>query len=151
MQIRLAQKPQKANTLIEVVLATAILAIMGAGVVGSINYGLFIVRVARENQRATQILLERLESIRLYNWTQVTTSGFIPTSFTESYDPQSPATPGITYYGSLAISNVNVGSSYTTNLRQFTVSLLWTNMGGVSHQRSVSTYVARDGMQNYVY
>ncbi|HEV2392107.1 MAG TPA: type II secretion system protein [Verrucomicrobiae bacterium] len=151
MQIRLAQKPQKANTLIEVVLATAILAIMGAGVVGSINYGLFIVRVARENQRATQILLERLESIRLYNWTQVTTSGFIPTSFTESYDPQSPTTPGITYYGSLGISNVNLGSSYSTNLRQFTVSLLWTNMGGVSHQRSVSTYVARDGMQNYVY
>src|SRR5689334_22838763 len=76
----LARKAQRASTIVEVVVATVIIAIAGAGVITSVNYGLFIMQIARENARASQIMLERLESVRLYNWTEVTNAGYVPST-----------------------------------------------------------------------
>lgn len=139
----------------EVVLATGIISITGAGVIGSVNYGLYIMRVARENQRATQVMLEKLEAIRLYNWTQVTNPGFIPTKFTAPYDPTAAvSSQGTTYYGTMSITTptfIGTTPNYSASIRQFNVSLSWTNNGGISHTRSLSTYVAQNGVQNYVY
>ena len=136
-------------------MATGIIALTGAGVIGSINYGLCIMRVARENQRATQVMLEKLEAIRLYNWTQVTNSGFIPATFYAPYDPTAATnSQGTTYYGTMAVSVptfIGTTPNYSANLRQFTVTLSWTNSGGISHFRTLSTYVAQNGVQNYVY
>jgi hypothetical protein len=155
MRIRLARRLNLAVTLVEVVMATTIIAVTGGAIINSINYGLWVMRMARENQRATQVMLERLEAIRLYNWTQVTNTGYIPSTFTARYDPTSAASSqGTVYYGALSVSNPTfVGStpSYSGNIRQFTVSVSWTNSGGLAHTRSVSTYVAQNGMQNYVY
>jgi prepilin-type N-terminal cleavage/methylation domain-containing protein len=140
-------------TLTEVVMATGIIAITGAGVIGSINYGMCIMRVARENQRATQVMLEKLEAIRLYNWSQVTNTGFIPATFTAVYDPTSPMT-GTSYYGTMAVSTpafIGTTPNYSANIRQFSVSLTWTNSGGIRHNRALSTYAALNGVQNYVY
>lgn len=148
----LPRKSQKGGTLVEVVIAVCILAIMGGGIISSINYGLFMMRLARENARATQIILEKLETIRLYNWTEVTNSGFVPVTFTNVYDPQAPANQqGAVYNGTMTISNVNFSTSYSTNMRQFTVTLQWNTAGRINHNRTMSTYVARDGLQNYVY
>jgi len=133
-------------------MATGIIAITGAGVISSINYGLCIMRIARENQRATQVLLEKVEAIRLYNWDQVTNSSFIPDTFTAKYDPTD--NKGTTYYGTMSITAPTFSGTtpnYSPNLREFTVSLAWTNSGGIRHARSLSTYVAQDGVQNYVY
>lgn len=146
------RKSERAGTLVEVVMATAILAMMGAGIVGSINYGLFMMRLARENARATQVMLEKLESIRLYDWYQVNTPGFVPADFTDVYDPQGDTNQqGAVYTGHLFVTNCPIGTSYSTNMRQFTVTLQWTTAGRINHTRSMSTYVARDGLQNYVY
>jgi type II secretory pathway pseudopilin PulG len=140
--------------LVEVIFSTAIIATVGVGVLGSINYGMHVMKVTRENQRATQVMLERIESIRLYTWDQVTNAGFIPTSFTEAYDPSGPmGNQGTMYYGTMQVgaANLNGTPSYASSLRQFTVNLNWTNGGGIPHHRSLTTLVARDGMQNYVY
>lgn len=142
-------------TLMEVVMATGIIAITGAGVISSINYGLAIMRMARENQRATQVILEKLEAIRLYNWTEVTNSGFIPQNFTAPYDPTgSSNSQGTVYYGTMSVSIPNFSGTapnYSSSIRQFNVTLTWTNIGGLKHTRSLSTYVAQNGMQNYVW
>lgn len=155
MKIRLSRKFNFGVTLAEVVMATGIIALTGAGVISSINYGLCIMRIARENQRATQIMLEKLEAIRLYNWTQVTNSGFVPATFKATYDPTAATnSQGTIYYGTMAVTvPVFTGTTpdYANNLRQFTVGLSWTNYGGASHFRTLSTYVAQNGMQNYVY
>ncbi|HZR17020.1 MAG TPA: type II secretion system protein [Verrucomicrobiae bacterium] len=155
MRIRLSKKLTRGMTLVEVVIATGIIAITGAGVIGSIDYGLCIMRIARENQRATQVLLEKLEAIRLYNWSQVTNSGFVPTSFTAPYDPTaSSGSQGTTYYGSMSVSLpafTGTTPNYAASIRQFNVSVTWTNLGGLTHTRSLSTYVAQNGVQNYVY
>ena len=152
---KLSRKLTLGVTLMEVVMATGIIAITGAGVISSINYGICIMRIARENQRATQVMLEKLEAIRLYNWTEVTNTGFIPSSFTASYDPTSSSGyQGTVYYGTMAVSVpsfIGTTPSYSASIRQFTVSLQWTNAGGLRHARTLSTYVAQNGIQNYVY
>ena len=155
MKIHFGKKSNSGVSLTEVVMATAIIAMIGGAVVTSINYGLLVMRIARENQRATQVMVERLESIRLYNWAQVTTPNFIPTSFTEAYDPSNPnSSQGITYYGQLTIGPASFSGntpSYASNMRQFTVTLQWTNASSVPHLRTITTYVAKNGIQNYVY
>jgi prepilin-type N-terminal cleavage/methylation domain-containing protein len=154
MRFHLSRKLNRGMTLMEVVMATGIIAITGAGVISSINYGICIMRIARENQRATQVMLEKLEAIRLYNWTQVTNTGFIPSTFTASYDPTSIGNQGTTYYGTMSVTVptfIGATPNYSANLRQFNVSLTWTNAGGLSHARRLSTYVAQNGVQNYVY
>ena len=148
----LPRKSQKGGTLVEVVIAVCILAIMGGGIISSINYGLFMMRLARENARATQIILEKLETIRLYSWSEVTNASYIPDTFTDVYDPQAPVNnQGAVYNGTMTVSNVNFSASYSTNMRQFTVTLQWTTAGRINHNRSMSTYVAKDGLQCYVY
>jgi hypothetical protein len=46
---------------------------------------------------------------------------------------------------------VPFASSYSPNLQQFTVTLQWTTAGNVNHYRELSTFVAKNGMQTYVF
>jgi type II secretory pathway pseudopilin PulG len=151
MRIRCPEKSEKGFTLVDVVMAIALLGVMAGGIFGSFRYGFFALQLLRENQRATQILLEKVETIRLYNWDQVTSSVFIPATFTDVYDPQGGTnSSGTTYTGTLAISPCPNVPSYFTNMRQLTITLSWTT-GTVPHTRSLTTYIAKDGLQNYVY
>jgi type II secretory pathway pseudopilin PulG len=120
------------------------------------------IRRSRENLRATQILLEKFETIRLYNWTQVNTPGFIPTNFIAYFDPgkafsntnglalgvDKPA--GAVYTGVVTIANAPISEIYSNDLRVITVQLTWTSNGRVN-RRSLSSHIARYGLQNYVY
>jgi hypothetical protein len=126
--------------------------VVGGSLLGCFSYGFFAMQMARENQRATQIVLEKVETIRLYNWDEVTSIGFIPTTFTDVYDPQAPAaSKGVTYNGTVTITNFPDAVSYSSNMRQFTVNLTWTNRQQLVRSRSLTTWVAKDGLQNYVY
>jgi Tfp pilus assembly protein PilV len=155
LAVHLRRKGERATSLVEVVIATVIIAIAGVGIISSINYGMFVTQLARENARATQIMVEKLESIRLYNWTEVTNAGFVPATFVDVYDPQSPTNyQGAIYNGTMTVSNAAFSGatpSYANNMRQFTVTLSWTTNGKIPHNRSLSTYVSKDGLQNYVY
>ena len=143
---------QAGSCLVEVIIATAILIIMVAGLLNSFGYGFLVTQVVRENQRATQIILEKVEIIRLYNWDQVNTSGFIPATFTDVYDPQSTSSPGITYNGTLTITPYpGGGASYSANIKQLVITLQWTTANRIPHSRTLATLIAKDGIQNYVY
>jgi type II secretory pathway pseudopilin PulG len=153
MRIRHAKQSEKGVTLVDVIMAVALLGVMAGGIFGSFRYGFFTLQLLRENQRATQILLEKVETLRLYSWDQVNTPGFIPTNLpTEYYDPQAPVGgQGVAYYGHLTPpSSVPFSTSYSTNLRQLTFTLNWTTKT-IPHTRSLTTYIAKDGIQNYVY
>lgn len=151
MRISLRAKPTSGTTLTEVVLAIVVIGILGAALMGSYAYGFHIMRLVRENQRATQIILEKVETIRLYNWYQVLTPEFIPTTFTEVYDPQAePGHQGIVYNGTLTVTNYPVVKNYQNDLRRLVITLTWTS-GNLTRSRSLTTLVAKDGLQNYVY
>ena len=140
---------QAAYTLTEVVVSTAILGTCAGSFMAGFGSGFFTIELTRENQRATQILIEKTETIRLYSWDQINTPGFIPTEFTEQYDHRNNG--GITYTGRVAIADSPLdGASYKSDVRQLTVTLAWSTKG-VPRERSITTFIAKDGLQNYVY
>jgi type II secretory pathway pseudopilin PulG len=138
---------------VEVVVAMALVGTMAAGLMGSFSYGFTTTQAFRENQRATQVLLEKTETLRLYSWDEVNTPGFIPATFTDVYDPSAPQSQqGVTYYGTATRSSFPANTSYSSKLVQFTLTLNWTNGNGkIARSRTLTTYISKDGLQNYVY
>lgn len=153
MRIHSSKRAEAASTLAEVLTATAVLGVVTAGILAAVFSGFFIIERVRENQRATQIILEKVETIRLYSWSQINSNGFIPSSFSQPFDPQAgEGSKGITYRGSFEISPFPYTTSYSDNMRQVTVTLRWTSEGkNIPRTRTFVTYIAKNGLQNYVY
>ena len=149
------RRRQEAATLVEVVIGAGVLGIMTTALFGGISMSLAQTRIAREELRATQIMVERMEGIRLFTWDQLNYSNTLcPTTFTTSFDPltNSYNSSGVVYYGTMLITNVflNPSSTYSNTLRSITVSVDWTNFGQ-AHHRTMTTFQAQYGMQNYVF
>ena len=112
--------------------------------------GFATIKSARDNERASQILLEKFEAIRLYTWEQINSNGFIPTTFSAIADPQLTNTNQITYSGTITITNSPVAEAYGGDLRLVTVQVSWP-YGSRTNTRSMKSLVARYGLQNYIY
>lgn len=117
---------------------------------GGLYQSLAIVRSARETLRATQIATEKMDTIRLYSWTQLNTPGFVATNFQSKFDPVSVSKPGISYTGSVQIADSKLpgGESYSTNTKQVTITLRWP-YGRTTRQLQMTTYVSRYGLATY--
>ncbi|MFT4588025.1 MAG: prepilin-type N-terminal cleavage/methylation domain-containing protein [Candidatus Binatia bacterium] len=137
-------------TLVEVMVASGILGLVVVALFAGITMCFSTVQLSRENVRATQILQDKMESIRLYNWDQINTSGFIPTSFVEPHYPGGSTNSGVFYSGTMAIEPAPITESYSNDLRSVTVAVSWTS-DGVPRLRDMQTYVSRYGLQNYIY
>jgi type II secretory pathway pseudopilin PulG len=137
----------------ETMVAVGVLGISIAGVLTAISTGFLIVERVRENQRATQVMLEKLETLRLYNWSQINSDGFIPKTFTAKYDPLADENyKGITYQGTLTIAPFpHTSATYSDQMRQVTVTLSWVSKLNLQRSRTFVTFIAEDGLQNYVY
>src|SRR5207237_2452039 len=122
---RRAEAGSKAFTLMEVLVAVAIIGVQFVTLYVGMTQGFGIVQVSRENLRATQILQEKMETIRLYNWDQLTTPTFIPTNFVDTFYPGTQSTVGITYTGTVTISTAPLTESYSNDLRLITVNVQW--------------------------
>ena len=155
MNLKVSLKSRLRKSISAFMLAEATIGLGVAGIatvalLSGFTSGFFTMRMARENLRATQILLEKTETIRLYSWDQINTPGFIPPTFSATYDPQSPKSQGLLYEGSLTISNAPISSSYRADLKMVTVRLNW-KTGKVNRTREFSSYIARNGLQTYIY
>ena len=73
---------ERAMTLVEVLIAVVGVGILMVTLYAAISQGFAIIQTARENLRATQVLQEKMETMRVYNWDQITTPGFVPSTFT---------------------------------------------------------------------
>ncbi len=155
--IKIGQRRRTAGfTLVEVIISSMILGITTLALFGSLSSGFSITQSARENLRATQIMLQRAEAVRLFNWSQVLNTNYLKPTFTESYDTQTGTNGAGTSYSGFITSTTptNVPSAYAANMRTITISLYWTNTYGkqkVIRSRQMQTQVARYGMQNYIW
>ena len=147
----------QAFTFVEVIVAAFIVGLMTMSLFACFSSGFMIVQSARENLRATQIMLQRVEAVRLFTWNQVLdTTNYLKPTFTEYYDPLGTTnnTGGALYSGTVSNSLPSgLPAAYRTNMRTITVTLYWTNYTGnqtVVHTRQMQTQVARYGMQNYI-
>jgi len=147
-------RPQGAFTLVEVLVATAVITLMLVGLFGGISYGFVETELSRENLRATQIILEKMEGIRLYTFDQLTSSNMVPATFTAAYYPiaSSNQPANFTYTGTFTISDPGLSAEYNPDIRLVTVSVSWRSANGkgaVRRQREMRTMVSRYGIQNY--
>ncbi len=146
-------------SLTEAIVAVALVGTMLVSLYAGFSSGFAILRSTRENMRATQILVQRMEAIRLYTWSELLyTNNFNNTTFVESYDPMnalSGGDGGTVYSGSIELSvPTGLPAAYRDNVRLVTISVYWTNNLGsqpVVLDRQMQTCVARYGMQSYVY
>ena len=142
-----------AFTLIEAAVATLLAAIAIPAFYGCLGTGFAMVTSTREDLRATQIILQRMEAIRLSGYDVLTNSTSYPTSITDYYTPagQANGTAGTVYTVSYkwAPGPVTLPPSYRSNMALITVNASW-NSGNVLQTRSNQTYVARFGIQRYV-
>jgi prepilin-type N-terminal cleavage/methylation domain-containing protein len=141
-------------TLTESVIAIAVGSLMFAGLYACFAWGFSTVRAARENLRATQIMLKHLESVRLCTFTQLTDTNYNPATFTDYYDPkdQSSGTGGAVYSGTYSATVPASGAlpdSYRTNMLLVTIGVSWTS-GNVQRSRSMQTYISQNGIDSYV-
>jgi Tfp pilus assembly protein PilE len=140
-------------TLVEVLIAVLGVGIMTVTLYMAFGQGFAIIQVARENLRATQVLQEKMETMRVYNWDQITDANFIPRTFTEPfYAVDEQDNGGFDYTGEVLITNAApVGSvSYADSLRWVVVQVQWTS-GGVVRRREMRTLVSEFGLHQYVY
>jgi hypothetical protein len=130
--------------LVEALLATGLLALIIGTLYGAFSFGFRVIQVSQEDMRADQVLLERLESLRVYDWSRVT-NHFIPGSFSAYYNNN---TNGLSYAGTIVVTNTTFSESYAGTLRQVNASVTWVS-GGVSRRRTMSTFVSQNGICTY--
>ena len=161
--LRTFRKTADGFSIIEAVIGMAVFGITAIALYGGLMSGFSTVRMARENQRATQIILDTMEMVRLYSWDQLTTTGFVPTTFVLVDDGLSGGAPtnrtwsdgrerptGTTYTGRITLSDPTLFTNYDSRLKLVRVELTWMT-GGLQRTRQLSTLVTSDGLYSYIY
>ena len=143
---------QSAYTLAEVMVGVAIMSVMFLTLYLGFTQGFGVVQSSRENLRATQILQQQAEIIRLYTWEQVDpASGWIPPTTTWTFYPLGGiGNRGITYTGTVSVATAPMTESYAADNKLVTFALTW-NSGNVQRQRKIATLVSKYGLHNYIY
>src|SRR5436190_2672355 len=138
-------------SLVEATIGMGIIGTTVATMFSGFTSGYFTMQMARENLRATQIMLERVETIRLYSWDQVNDPTYITPTFTAPYDPEAPAgQQGLVYNGTMQILDAGVATSYAADMKKVVVTVNW-KTGRLQRTRQFTSYISRFGMQDYVY
>jgi hypothetical protein len=143
----------KVFTLIETLVAMGVLGLTVGAVYTAITFGFSSMRASRENLRATQIMIEKVELIRLLSWGQVVTNNILPATFVAYYDPAGSTNGkggGAKYTGTIEVMPFASVKNYQPEMREVIVRVDWVT-GGLKHSRKLKTQIAHYGLQNYVY
>jgi prepilin-type N-terminal cleavage/methylation domain-containing protein len=140
-----------AFSLVEVMVAVFVVAVLFTALFTGLSQGIAMSASASERLRANQIALERIEGLRLVKWSDLSNTNLVPLTFTNKYYPSAAGqAQGISYIGRVTIGNPGLGTSYNDGMRKITVTLSWTS-GTTARTETLTTYVSRNGLQNYVY
>jgi hypothetical protein len=134
--------------LVDAVFAMAIAGVLFGGLYAGLAFGFDTIKFARENTRATQIMVEKMETVRLKTWNQLT--NFSLTNFVVPYYTSGGTNSSVVYTGNLSIANCELPTTYAGSMKRVTIRLNWIT-GRTARTRQMTTYVAERGMQQYVY
>jgi type II secretory pathway pseudopilin PulG len=163
-----AKKGSQAFTLVEALVSAAIGAVIFTALYAGISNSFTLLNTARANLRATQIMVSRLEGLRLCAWgkstnqvSQLFDTNVIPQTFTDFFYPQGmngdTNNHGAVYQGTMIVEPnppLDPPASYSPGMARVTVTVTWQDgISGrtVTHTRRMSTYVAQFGEQNYIF
>lgn len=152
----------QAFSLVEVLAAAMVVAIIFSVLFVGTSSTFDLLGASRENLRATQIVVSRMEGLRLCTWSssQLFNTNVVPKTFKDSFYPlglNSTTNYGTLYSGTISVTTnfaLNPPATYSNKLALVTVTVKWTNTQGktpVVHERSMNTFVAQYGVQNYIF
>ncbi len=153
MRLHRNHSPQKeavAFSIVEILVGIAVIGIMFVSLYVGFSSGFAVVQLSRENLRGTQILQEKMETIRLYTWEQINTPGFLPTNFVEPFYATTQASGGLMYTGKVTVAQAPVTEPYSNDLKLVSMEVNWRS-AGIPRKREMKTLVGRYGLQNYIY
>lgn len=124
-------------TLIEVAIATLVIALGFMGIMGTSTHVMRVVRMAREETRAITAAQHILEEVKAYSWTRLSLmegqTEFDITNRQVFEDLVNPAC-------SVTVSNV---TGEVGRLRLISVLVSWERMNGETGERELSSMIAR--------
>ena len=163
-------------TLVEVVMGISLIGICVGGVATGVLYGLRRAQNAQEELRATQIITEKFEALRLYTWDQLkwaadfddpedvldpfdsddphvaedeTTAFVTPKTFAVPFTLGATNVGNLIYSGTFDASMASISEVYSNDLIKVTVTLTWPRHG-TTQSCSASTFFSRYGLQNNI-
>lgn len=142
-----------AFTLIESMISMVIGGVMLTALYSTFVFGCGAVKLDREDLRATQILLQRMETLRLTSFSAIQNG-----TVTEYYDPsgQTNNRGGAQYTITIATNAPTAADMpvqpvyYMSKMRKITATATWTNANQL-RTRSLQTYASQAGIQSYIY
>jgi hypothetical protein len=151
-----------AFTIVEVSMATFVMAFGIATSIVAMQSGFKTIDVARGTTIASQILQSEMERLRLMSWTNMTTLS-TATDTVAPFPTGSPAGiemfDGATYFS----TNPDVAGKYTitrtvaadstrpSDVYNITISVRWQSFDGRWHTRSFRSMYAKNGLYDYYY
>ena len=130
-------------TLVEVMMASLILALAIATSITTLQRGLADLDSARNIDTACRILQCEMEKERMMTWSQVSVVNYAPT-----IDSSFLSIPAVAGRFSLSRSVATL-ANYSNNMLQITLTVTWRGYDGRSQQRSLTTYYGNGGLYAY--
>ncbi len=137
-------------TLVEVMVAAAVMILAIVGMIQVVISGSEMLDVSRKQTIAMQIIHGQLEQIRLSDWTQINALGASRTVNVADGDDISTADKFIFGTNLPIVAKdfrcTRTISTVRTDLKQVTYTVTWTGKTGRTYSRSGSTYVGKNGL-----
>ena len=147
---------EAAFSLVELAIGVAILGLVIGGVYSGMVAQYALVRTNTDKLQAEQILVGKLDLIRLYSWNQITNSllqvtnvAALSNSIASTFVSTSNDGSSNVFSGQVTVSPPDMTETYTSSVVMVTVQLTWTISSGV-FSNSASTLVSQYGLHNYI-
>jgi Tfp pilus assembly protein PilV len=125
----------RAFTLVETLFSIMLFGVCAVALLQGVIFGIHRLHDSRMDSRATQILTEQTELMRLCTWGEVQRGARV---FRDG-----------DFIGTVKITNDPMPVSYCSGLCRFDVTVAWM-VGRTPHERTWSTYCAKNGLNSYV-
>lgn len=137
----LPRRGARGFTIIEVMMAAAILVVGFMGMIQALTIGSEMMATARRQTLANQMITQEIEKLRLTDWSS------LPPSGTSSLTPDASFTDAIAACGltpsgitlSRTVTDLDVDADGTTDLKEITITLSWSK--GATSASQAATYM----------
>jgi Tfp pilus assembly protein PilV len=141
----------RALTLVEVMVAAAVLALAVVGMIQVVVVGSEMLDLSRKQTIAAQIIHGQIDLTRLRDWAEVEALDSDRTVAVDAADQAANISEGFVFGTELpkiarGFACRRVVSIVRTDMKQITFTVTWTGGTGRTYSRSGSTYVGRNGL-----
>ena len=138
-------------TLVEVMMAAAVMIMALVGMIQVIVSGSEMLDMSRKQTIAMQIIHGQIDNVRLSSWSTIAGYPYSRTVYVDDADQSINISKDFVFGSNIpAISKgfrcTRTVTSVRTDLKQITFTVTWTSNTGRSYQRSGSTYYGNNGL-----